>query len=313
MNPWFSDDGRLRAGWRFLLGAVVAFVANYIAIGVAVSLAHGGESVLESVYRPLTMLLLLAGFGLLLVTADQVHENILLALGLGRFPGWRRQAAWGMAIGAGLVCVAVIWIALAGRANIEIKLTVRTVELVLLVLFVLATGAMAEELMFRSYPFQRLLEAVGPAPATLVMSLLFALAHGRNPHASKLAIFNTFAIAVLLCVAYLQTRALWLPWGIHFAWNTTLGVVFGLPVSGLTDFAVIVRTRAVGPRWVTGGAYGIEGSVVGTVVILLGFIPLILLTRRRADATLEAAPGAPPGHWDEPGASDEPSAPRIQL
>jgi uncharacterized protein len=312
VNPWFSDDGRLRAGWRFLLGAVVVFVANYIAIGVATSIAHGRVRLLEAVYRPLTMLLLLAGFGLLLVTVDRVHEGIMRAMGLGRFPGWPRQAALGIAMGAGLVCIAVVWIAVAGSANIEIKLTGRTFELALLELLILATGAMAEELMFRSYPFQRLLEAVGPAPATLVMSLLFGVAHGANPHASKLAMLNTFAIGVLLGVAYLRTHALWLSWGIHFAWNATLGVVFGLPVSGLTDFAVIIRTRAVGPRWVTGGAYGIEGSVVGTVVILLGFIPLILLTRRRAEPEAEGGVVAQAG-WDERGAADQSSAPRIQL
>jgi hypothetical protein len=45
---------------------------------------------------------------------------------------------------------------------------------------------------------------------------------------------------------------------------------------------VIIRTRAGGPHWVTGGAYGIEGSVVGTIVIVLGFIPVILLTRKCA-------------------------------
>ena len=328
MNPWFSDDRRLRPIWRFLLGVVVAVVANFIAIVVATSIAHGRERLLEAVYRPLTMLLLLAGFALLLITADRVCEGVMPALGLGRFPGWRREALLGIGIGAGLVCLAVIWIALAGSLDVQIKLTGRTIDLALLELMVLATGAMTEELMFRSYPFQRLLEAVGPAPAVVIMSLLFGLAHGANPHASKLAMFNTFAIGVLLCLAYLRTRALWLPWGIHFAWNTALGVVFGLPVSGLTDFAVIVRTRAAGPRWVTGGAYGIEGSLLGTVVMLLGFVPVILLTRRRAESKLEPAPAsqpgestpaatsssdADPGNWDEPGASDQPSAPRIQL
>jgi hypothetical protein len=280
---------------------------------VATSIGRGRVRILEGVYRPLTMLLLLAGFALLLVTADRVQEGIMRALGLGRFPGWRRQAALGIAIGAGLVCVAVLWILITGDLReVSLKLTNHTLALAAAALLILATGALAEELMFRSYPFQRLLESVGPAPATLMMSLLFGVAHGANPHASKLAMLNTFAIGVLLCVAYLRTRALWLPWGIHFAWNTTLGVVFGLPVSGLTDFAVIVRMRAVGPRWVTGGAYGIEGSVVGTVVTLLGFIPLILLTRRRPEAGLEPSPVAQSG-WDEPGASDQPSAPRIQL
>jgi membrane protease YdiL (CAAX protease family) len=329
VNPWFSDDSRLRPTWRFVLGVVVAVVANYIAVGVAVAIAHGRERLLEAVYRPLTMLLLLAGFALLLVTVDRVCEGVMRAMGLGRFSGWRRQALLGIAIGAGAVCLAVISIAVAGSLDVQIRLTSRTFELALLELVVLATGAMTEELMFRSYPFQRLLEAVGPAAATVFMSVLFALAHGANPHASKLAMFNTFAIGVLLCIGYLRTRALWLPWGIHFAWNMALGVVFGLPVSGLTDYAVIVRTRATGPRWATGGAYGIEGSLMGTAVMLLGFVPVILLTRRRAESKLEAAQAshsgesapssttsssdADPGNWDEPGATDQPSAPRIRL
>jgi hypothetical protein len=68
-------------------------------------------------------------------------------------------------------------------------------------------------------------------------------------------------------------------WGIHFAWNTALGLVFGLPVSGLTDFSVMVKTRAVGVHWMTGGSYGIEGAWLGTIVIATGFIPVVLLTR----------------------------------
>ena len=152
---------------------------------------------------------------------------------------------------------------------------------------------------------------------------------------------NTCAIGALLCTAYLRTGALWMSWGIHFSWNTALGLVFGLPVSGLTDFAVILKTRATGPRWVTGGAYGIEGSVVGTIVILLGFIPVILLTRKCARGRFgepeilhpvaphghasgqtppratkvgqpPTAPVAQPGGWDGQSKSDPPSPHRIQ-
>ncbi|MBZ5567843.1 MAG: CPBP family intramembrane metalloprotease [Acidobacteriia bacterium] len=307
MNPWLSDDGRLRPAWRFLLGALAAFVANFLAIGVAESAAHGRLRLLEAVYRSTTLLLLLAAFALLLIAADQVHEGLLRAMGLGRFPGWLRQAGLGMAMGTALVCVAVAWIAATADLAVKVDLGARTLTLAMAELFILATGAMAEEMMFRGYPFHRLLEAA-PAPlAVVVMSALFAAAHGANPHASKLAMVNTFAISVLLCVAYLRTRALWLPWGIHFAWNTVLGTVFGLPVSGLTDFAVIVKTRARGPRWVTGGAYGIEGSVVGAIVILLGFIPVLLLTRK------DAAALAHPGHWDEQGSPDPSSTGRIQM
>jgi membrane protease YdiL (CAAX protease family) len=280
---WHDNQARVRPGWRFLLGVVVAVIANFIAIGVAGPLSHGQARLLEALYRPLTMLLLLGGYALLLMSADQVHERLFSAMGLGKFPGWVRQALWGVAIGAALTVVAVLWIVIFGDLRaMSFSISNHALALALLELFILSTAAMGEELMFRGYPFHRLVETTGPAFAVVVMSLLFGYAHGGNPHASRLAMVNTCAIGALLCTAYLRTGALWMSWGIHFAWNAALGLVFGLPVSGLTDFSVIIRTRASGPRWVTGGAYGIEGSVVGTIVILLGFIPVILLTRKCA-------------------------------
>jgi membrane protease YdiL (CAAX protease family) len=313
VSLWHDNQGRLHPGWRFLLGVVVAVVANFIAIGVAGPLSHGNARLLEALYRPLTMVLLLVGYALLLMSADQVHERWFAAMGLGKFPGWARQALLGVTIGTALVVVAVVWILIFGDlAVVGLRINNHTLALALLELFILSTAAMGEELIFCGYPFQRLVEATGPAFAVVVMSLLFGFAHGGNPHASKLAMVNTCAIGALLCVARLRTGALWMSWGIHFAWNTVLGLVFGLPVSGMTDFAVILRTRATGPRWVTGGAYGIEGSVVGTIVILLGFIPVILLTRREAAARAQAAPAAQPGEWDGQSTSDTASPRRIQ-
>ena len=283
MSLWLDNQGRVRPGWRFLLGVVVAVIANFIAIGVAGPLSHGAARLLEALYRPLTLILLLGGYLLLLMSADQVHERLFYAMGLGKFSGWFRQALWGIAIGTALTVVAVLGIAISGDLRtVSFSISKHALGLALVELFILSTAAMGEEMMFRGYPFHRLAEAVGPVLAVVVMSLLFGFAHRGNPHTSSLAMVNTCAIGALLSTAYLRTGALWMPWGIHFAWNTALGLVFGLPVSGLTDFAVILRTRASGPRWVTGGAYGIEGSVVGTIVILLGFIPVVLLTRKCA-------------------------------
>jgi len=293
VSLWHDNQARVRPAWRFLLGVVVAVIANFIAIGVAGPLSHSQARLLETLYRPLTMLLLLGGYALLLMSADQVHERLFSAMGLGKFPGWVRQALWGVVIGAALTVVAVLWIVIFGDLRaMSFSISNHALALALLELFILSTAAMGEELMFRGYPFHRLVETTGPAFAVVVMSLLFGYAHGGNPHASRLAMVNTCAIGALLCTAYLRTGALWMSWGIHFAWNTALGLVFGLPVSGLTDFSVIIRTRASGPRWVTGGAYGIEGSVVGTIVILLGFIPVILLTRKCARGWV-GEPGAP--------------------
>ena len=93
-----------------------------------------------------------------------------------------------------------------------------------MVLAFLISGALAEELMFRGYPFQRLVEAIGAAGAIVVFSVLFGVVHLSNPGASVWGLVNTVAIGVLLSIVYLRTRSLWLPWGLHFAWNTTLGL-----------------------------------------------------------------------------------------
>jgi hypothetical protein len=98
------------------------------------------------------------------------------------------------------------------------------------------------------------------------------LVHLTNPGASFWGLLNTVVIGVVLSLAYLRTRALWLPWGFHFAWNATLGLVFGLPVSGIRLFNVVVHTAAFGPRWLTGAAYGLEASLPGVLVVLLALL-----------------------------------------
>jgi hypothetical protein len=139
-------------------------------------------------------------------------------------------------------------------------------------LIVLICGALAEELMFRGYPFQRLEEGIGAIGAIAVFSLLFGAVHLVNPGASVWGLVNTILIGIVLAIAYLRTRALWLPLGIHFAWNATLGLLFGLPVSGLRVFNVAVRATTRGPVWLTGGSYGVEASLTGVVVVLLGLL-----------------------------------------
>ena len=71
---------------------------------------------------------------------------------------------------------------------------------------------------------------------------------------------------ILLGAAYLLTRRLWLAVGIHAAWNFTQGWVYSIPVSGNETPLGLLITRRVGPDWLTGGAFGLEASVVALVV-----------------------------------------------
>lgn len=304
MNFFAANDGRLRSVWRFVLAVFVTYIANVMAAGLAASAGRG--RLFEMVYRTLALVFVLAGYSFLLVIADRVEENPLAAMGLALRKPWLRDAAMGLAIGAALVALAAACIALFGHLSFNLSHSHQLVKPLIVVLATLVFGAMLEEVMFRGYPFQRLVESTGPLGGVLILSALFGAAHLANPAASLLGFLNTVAVGVLFCLAYLRTRSLWMPWGIHFGWNFTLGVIFGLPVSGITGFAVLVRSKAEGSQWLTGGNYGIEASVPGTVVILLGIFLLAAFVKpRRPSAALNEC-----GSFE---GQDGNSAERIQL
>ena len=276
-NFYIAPDGRLRAIWRFALSIVVLIAANFLGGGIAFATHLGGLS-FEAVYRPLLLIFLLAGFYLLLVRLDRAPRP-LPSMGLGLDRTTLPQSLLGIALGVAMVVAALAIVAWRGDVSIKIDFSDRTIGPFLFVIFVLATAAMAEEVMFRGYPFQRLAEAAGPIVAVLVTAVFFGAAHIPNPNSTKISTLNTALFGVLIALAYLRTRSLWLSWGLHFGWNAMLGVVCGLPVSGVTEFAVLGEGQANGPVWLTGGAYGLEGSVTGTIVLIAATAVLLLLTR----------------------------------
>jgi hypothetical protein len=111
------------------------------------------------------------------------------------------------------------------------------------------------------------------------MALLFGAIHIYNADATLISVLVTMLAGVLLSVAYLRTHALWLAWGFHLAWNLSMGAIFGLPVSGLTTFSTIVQTNTAGPRWLTGGAYGPEAGLFTFIVLIVGIVALVRVTR----------------------------------
>jgi membrane protease YdiL (CAAX protease family) len=103
----------------------------------------------------------------------------------------------------------------------------------------------------------------------------FALLHWQNPGATVVSTANTALAGVWLAVAYLRTRSLWFPLGIHWSWNLVQGPVLGLAVSGQNFSShTLLHATDLGPAWLTGGRYGIEGGVACTIALLLstGFI-----------------------------------------
>jgi membrane protease YdiL (CAAX protease family) len=293
-----TSTGRVRPTWAFVISVVFSFAAFFIAGVVSESIAGQHYLVLEVLFRTLLVLLLLGIYVWLLTIADNIHHHRIAALGLPVMPGWGRQFALGCVVGLVLTAVAVMPAAIWGNPSVHFHFSVYLLPRTGTVLFVLVVGAIGEELIFRGYPFQHLEQGIGAVGAIAVFSVLFGAVHLSNPGASRWGLVNTVLIGILLSIAYLRTRALWLPWGIHFGWNTALGFLCGLPVSGLRMFNVLVRTSASGPAWMTGGSYGIEASAPGTVAVLIGLVLVwkLPVTKSSGQGPVASLPLAVEGH-----------------
>jgi membrane protease YdiL (CAAX protease family) len=224
------------------------------------------------------LFLLAVGFALLNTIARN-YSSLRDLLGLPRRPTSREEWIIGAALGWGMVVLAVLPMALAGTLHVTLWTSPRAFSLLFLNLAALAVSALVEEVVFRGYPFRCLIAAIGPTAATVILSVLFGLLHMLNNDATWTSVLIAMFAGVLFSVAWLRTHGLWLPWGLHFAWNASMGVLFGLPVSGITDFSSVVQTQAIGRTWLTGGLYGPEGALFTIVVLAFGLIFLIRLTR----------------------------------
>ncbi|ADV82744.1 CPBP family intramembrane glutamic endopeptidase [Terriglobus saanensis] len=270
-----KPDTRFSSALQFVLGAAWMLVAFNVAPGVA---QRFPVSYAPLVQEAVVLLLLLVGFGML-ASRFRGGTPASQTMGLVRRKTAKQEWALGLALGWGMVAMLVLPMMLADRLHPVFDWSPAAWNSLVMSVLVLAVAALAEEIGFRGYPFQRLIEAIGEAWATVAMALIFGLVHLQNPHATLASTLGTVLAGILFAVAYLRTRALWLSWGLHLGWNASMAVLFGLPVSGVTEFSSVVQTGPDLPIWLTGGIYGPEGSLLASVVILIGMAVLVRTTR----------------------------------
>src|SRR6266513_2900391 len=178
--------------------------------------------------------------------------------------GWRPRAG----VPAGLLGGVLLGAAMAaGAAGLAVLL-----------------AALTEELAFRGYPLRRLADAVGAVPATSLGAIGFGLAHLGNPSATAFSTVNVALAGVWLACAFLSPGGMPLAWGAHFGWNATLALGFEAPVSGYVFPSPAVAYRAGPHGWIDGGAFGPEGGIVTTLVMLAGTAALVTWSRRSRKA-----------------------------
>jgi membrane protease YdiL (CAAX protease family) len=264
----------------FLTGGLWIFAARTAAEHAAAGIAFRFQ--LE-IYQPL----LSAAFLLFLLLVGFCAINWVAVRG-GTFRGVNAlpsrptaRAEWdlGAALGWGLVCLAILPMLLARDLHPSFWFQPRGFGLAILSLVTLLLLTLAQEAVFRGYIFARLIRAIGPTMATLLMSLIVAAASIFQPQSTPRSVFTVFLLSILFSLAYLRTHALWLPWGLHFAWSACTTILFGLPLEGSNAYTAIVDTRTSGSHWITGGLYGPEAAHFTVIVILIGMAIVYNLTR----------------------------------
>ena len=270
-----------RRGLQLVLGILLFLGAQVVMAGVAGLATAASGAPADAGPAPWALLLSAVvgaalAFGGYLLIVGRVGGRPGLALrGRGRLV----ELMAGLALGVGLIALSVGVITLLGGYRV----TGFSPSPQLLVPLAIGLGAgVVEEIAFRGVVLRVLDAWLGSWAALAISSLLFGLIHLTNPGASLVtALGLVIEAGVLLGAAYLLTRRLWLAIGLHIAWNTVQAGVFSSAVSGTGKQNGLLVAETTGPTWLTGGAMGVEGSLVSVLLgLAVGIVMLVLAARR---------------------------------
>jgi membrane protease YdiL (CAAX protease family) len=290
-------DSRFRAYVQFVVAVFYYFLARSLAHHGANGLSsHQWSPLVEQAMLVFLLLLGYAGFGFTL--NQQMHP--ISSQGLPRRPGWPREVGMGLAVGWAVVVVCAALLAVGGGIAIRISGNLPAWGWFAVDAAFFALAALAEEIAFRGYAFQRFSRAVGSAGAVLGFAALYAFLQALQAGSSRASTMVAVVLSLVLSTAYLRTKALWVSWGINFAWKGARALLFGLAVSGVNSHSPVVQGDPMGPFWLTGGGFGLDGSWLGFFV-LLAAIPVVYRVTRDLDFkynTPEIVPGGIPVDLD---------------
>ena len=241
------------------------------------------QALLEPLLRSIFLLFLVVlGLSALRILSRRTTV-VASVLSLPGRPTASREWSLGAAVGWGLVVLAILPGLLAGTWRAQLWFSGRSFALLVVSLLGLLFTTLAIEAVFRGFAMEQMSRFTGPAWAAVILSFLYAMFHAwggvSTPSGSWTGLLTSGALGLLLATGWLRTHGLWLPWGLHFAWSASMGILFGLPVAGSTALASAVQTRTIGRTALTGGDTGPEGALLTTLLVLLALPLLLRLTR----------------------------------
>ena len=210
------------------------------------------------------LIVIIAAMAALYIVRKLISRQTLVSAGLGTRNGVREFGV-GWLLGMLLVTFGYVLLAISGMADSDGFNFLPSTFLGWLLLFLLQP--FAEELLFRGYLMSLLARYFNLWTALIVSSVVFALVHATNDGFSTMGFITITIAGLLFGLLFAKTGQLWLPTGLHAAWNFMQGVVFGFPTSGIRTYS-ITTTSTSGPDWLSGGAFGFEGSILAVLLVL---------------------------------------------
>lgn len=267
---------------RPLLGVGLYAFGYYVLLNVVATVAGFlGKNMVALTIPPLVTASICGALAMAIFESRGLSD-----LGLHWNEGTGRNLFTGIAVGMAGAVLLITPPLLAGLAHFErVPDSGFNAGAAIFTVALLFCGAAGEEIAFRGFPLQFMMRSYGAWISILAIGILFGLLHGFNPGATKLGMANTAGFGILFGFALLRSHDLWLPIGIHFAWNATLPFL-GVELSGFTIQLVGYRlVWKTGDLW-SGGSYGPEASLLATGVLVVLFALVAKVPVRRGQAYL---------------------------
>jgi uncharacterized protein len=260
INPFLNSDRQLRSGWWILIFFLV--LATFL-VPMIIMAQQKNEAV--SMGRQALIIGLASFIGQLL------RRKPLTDL-LGTFNvEWLKELCLGGLIGAAMMLGPALVLGIFGW--VDWRWNPMTLWALFSSVLLFAGVAIAEELLFRGFIFQRLISGLGQWPAQLIIAAFFLLTHLNNPgmtgSVKVMASMNIFLASILFGMALIRTKSLAMPLGLHWMANWVQGGILGFGVSGTEQLGLLKPAFGTALTWLTGGQFGLEASLPGLVCVLI--------------------------------------------
>ncbi|NQK45731.1 CPBP family intramembrane metalloprotease [Streptococcus suis] len=268
-TAFISEKAKSRFNLNFILSPITALVL----MAVAETVGYFSFMPLFFIFIDnafVTLSLELFAFAFISLTiilwARFVEKSSWLGLGMTKKGAFKDfMLGWGIGAAMLITCVLLMWGFGAIRIS-SIQFSPQLFGEFLVLVLAWSVQGTTEELLSRGWMFSSLAAKHNIPVGALVSSLFFTFLHLGNDGISLIPLLDLTLFAILACLVMLKTGNLWVISGIHAAWNCFQGNVFAFPVSGTQAGQAFIAVETYGPDWLSGGAFGVEGSVISLIV-----------------------------------------------